>query len=153
MMLCYAFVLCIGAAVLPSRERGRLGGSAGLDGRTQWRRKTENGCKTSLILLVVWFCWFLFSFFFFDYMCLVVFRWHGCSTTNLGLPFLMSALVLLVWIWRDSYTLTAGRSVVNCGLLCTSVIEAAVLFLLTERDHLVYCFTSKVTMETPRGMY
>ena len=40
------YVLYIGATVLPSRERGRLGSCPGLDGCVEWWRKTENGCKT-----------------------------------------------------------------------------------------------------------
>ena len=96
----------IGAAVLPSREGRGLGRGTGLDGRPQWRREATNGRKIVMINL--------------GYDCSnsnlkkKTFRWRGCSTTDLSLPFLTSAPVLLVWTWRDSYTRTVGRSVTIC---------------------------------------
>ena len=43
---CYVCV-CVstGAVVVPPGERRRVGLRPGLDGRPQWRRETENGCK------------------------------------------------------------------------------------------------------------
>ena len=76
-----------------------MGCGTGLDGRPQWRREATNGHKIVMTNLG------------YDRRNLKTFRWRDCSTTDLSVPFLMSAPVLLVLMWKGSYTHTVGRSV------------------------------------------
>ena len=77
-----------------------MGCGTGLDGRPQWGREATNGRKIVLGIYDRSNSNFL-----------KIFRWRGCSITDLSLPFLMSAPVPLVSTWKGSYTHTVGRSV------------------------------------------
>ena len=43
---CVFCIVFAGTTVIPAGEGGRLGGSAGLDGRAQRWGETENGCES-----------------------------------------------------------------------------------------------------------
>lgn len=60
-------------------------------------------------------------------------RWPGSSTTNPSLPFLTSAPVQWVWMWRISSTATAGRYVPQIHVFIVCIAHDVLLFLLVQQ--------------------